>query len=317
MTAKALRRTLWRVRSPVLALGGGGARGFAHVGVLEVLDACRLPVRAIVGTSMGAVVGAMYLTLGSAAAVRNRWQEARRGHLTLSVTGINRISDAARREHPLIQVARRIRDRVVISFAVNRATMLDDQDFVRAIEFLVPDVAIEELPTRYVAVATDLRSGAEVRIERGPLRTALRASGAIPGLLPAVEVDDRLLVDGGVVAEVPVAAATAIGWPVVAVDVSVDLPAIRDTDLVLDTMMRTQTMTAALLRQRQLEGFHQVIRPQVGHAGWADWERLDEFVAAGRAAAAAWLGLPGWEPEALPETAEPSPEGDAGGVEPG
>lgn len=309
MSLKVLRRALWRARPPVLALGGGGARGFAHVGVLQVLDAHRLPVRAIVGTSMGAVVGAMYLTAGSADEVARLWREARDRDLALSATGLSRISDAARREHPLIQVARRIRDRVVISFAVNRATMLDDRALVRAIDFLVPDVRIEDLGTRFVAVATDLESGAEVRLEQGPLRPALYASAAIPGLLPAVEIERRQLVDGGVVAEVPVAAAAAIGWPVVAVDVSVELQPLNSGDLVLDTMMRAQSMTAARLRHRQLEPFRHVIQPRVGDAGWADWDRLDELIAAGRAAAAEWLGVTPPEGTNLtaPDTGAPPP----------
>ena len=72
-----LRRRLWRLRPPVLALGGGGARGFAHLGVLETLEGAGLEVRAIAGTSMGAVIGGMYLATGSAAGAIERWREAR------------------------------------------------------------------------------------------------------------------------------------------------------------------------------------------------------------------------------------------------
>jgi NTE family protein len=178
---------------------------------------------------------------------------------------------------------------VVVAFAIHRATVLDDDDLVKAFEFLIPDGEIGQLSRPLVVVATDLESGAEVRLASGRLRPALKASSAIPGLLPAVEVDGRPLVDGGVVAEVPVAAARTIGWPVVAVDASMDLPRRSDDDLVLDTMMRTQMMTTRLLRRHHMDRAHRVIRPEVGHATWADWDQFEPLVTAGERAARSFL----------------------------
>jgi NTE family protein len=140
-----------------------------------------------------------------------------------------------------------------------------------------------------VVVATDLETGEEVCIREGSLRQALVASSAIPGMVPAVEIGGRLLVDGGVVAEVPTEAARNEGWPVVAVDVSLDVPPLGKDDLVLDTMMRTQMMTSRLLRCRHLKTATHVIRPEVGAARWAEWRRFDEFVELGRAAARKFL----------------------------
>jgi len=284
-------RATWRLKPPVLALGGGGARGFAHLGVLQVLDEARLPIGAIVGTSMGAVVGGMYLAHGSAERATELWREAIEQGMIPSVRPIGRVPHADTREHPLIQVARRIRNRVVISFAMNRSTVLDDTELEQALEYLIPDVQFADLSQTLVVVATDLETGEEVRIRKGPLRAALDATSAIPGMVPAVEVDGRWLVDGGVVAEIPAVAARDEGWPVVAVDTSMDVPPIAEDDLVLDTMWRTQMMTARLLRQRQLKAATHVIRPQVGEARWAEWHRFDEFVEAGRVATRKFLGL--------------------------
>ncbi len=284
-----LHRLGLRVRPPVLALGGGGARGFAHIGILEVLDELRIPVRAIAGTSMGAVVGGMYLALGSAEAVRARWREALEQRIITRVRPFQLVEDEVD-EHPLLQAARRLRDRVVISVALNRTTIFDGAGLEKALEFLLPDISIEELPRPFVAVATDLDSGDEVRIDRGPLRTAVRASSSIPGLLPAVTWDVRRLVDGGTVAEVPVAAARALGWPVVAVDVSMALPPQLEGQTALHVMMRTQVMTSRLLRAYQLKGADAVVRPAAGHATWSDWDDFAELVDAGRRAATEWLG---------------------------
>jgi len=284
-------RATWRLKPPVLALGGGGARGFAHLGVLQVLDEARLPVGAIVGTSMGAVVGGMYLAHGSAERAIDLWREAIEQGMIPSVRPIGRVPRADTREHPLIQVARRIRNRVVISFAMNRSTVLDDTELEQALEYLIPDVQFSDLSQKLVVVATDLETGEEVRLRKGSLRAALDATSAIPGMVPAVEVDGRQLVDGGAVAEIPAVAARDEGWPVVAVDTSMDVPPIAEDDLVLDTMWRTQMMTARLLRRRQLRSATHVIRPQVGGARWAEWHRFDEFVEAGRVATREFLGL--------------------------
>lgn len=288
-----LRQALWRLRPPVLALGGGGARGFAHLGVLDVVDRLRLPVHAIAGTSMGAVTGAMYLACGSAAAAVELWQNAIDRGLVPPVRPLTRLDDMKEREHPLIQIARRVRSRIVVSFAMNRATLLDDDDLVRAFDFLIRDIAIEDLPTPFVAVTTDLETGEEVRLASGRLRPALKASSAIPGLLPAVVIEGRTLVDGAVVAEVPVAAARSLGWPVLAVDVSIDIPPLAHDELVLDTMMRSQLITLRLLRARHLRRVRAVIRPQVGDAVWADWESFSRLVEAGRSAAWEFFGLAG------------------------
>ena len=92
-------------------------------------------------------------------------------------------------------------------------------------------------------------------------------------------------------AEVPVSAGRSLGWPVVAVDVSMALPPPNRNGLVLDTMMRTQMMTSTLLREQQLQGANLVVRPEVGHATWADWAMFDDLVAAGRRAAEELLGI--------------------------
>jgi len=287
-----MKKMAWRLRPPVLALGGGGARGFAHFGVLEVLEDTGLTPQAYFGTSMGAVAGGMVLAHGSVRRAIELWAEAIEQDLIPTVRPIGSVPHAGEKEHPLIHVARRIRNRVVISFAMNRSTILESAALEDALEYLVPDISFNDLPKKLVVVATDLETGEAVCIREGSLRKALVASSAIPGVVPAVEIDGRLLVDGGVVAEVPSVAAKNEGWPVVAVDVSMDVPPLSDDDLVLDTMMRTQMMTARLLRDRQLKSASAVIRPEVGSARWAEWQRFDEFVELGRVAAREFLDLP-------------------------
>jgi NTE family protein len=257
---------------------------------------------------MGAVAAAMSLAHGSAARAIELWREALARDLIPSVRTLGSLPDADSKEHPLIQVARRIRNRVVISFAMNRGTVLDNEDLREALEFLVPDVLFSDLPGRLIVVATDLETGDEVQITSGSVRDALMATSAIPGMVPAVRIGGRELMDGAVVAEVPASAARATGWPVIAVDVSMDVPRPRPDDLVLDTMMRAQTMTARLLRMRQLRDATFVIRPAVGNARWVEWHRLDDFVELGRRATRDFLGLE--DPTGEPPTASEEALGD-------
>lgn len=284
-----IRRLLMRTRPPVLALGGGGARGFVHIGVMRVLDDLSIPVRAVVGTSMGSLMGAMYLVHGSSEAVEEAWRRLMADGILPAVRQVQRVPRAEKKEHPLLQVARQIKDRVVVSIALNRSTVRDGSELDNAVDSLLPDVGVEDLPMPFTAVATHLESGSEVRLCSGSLRDAVKASSAIPGMVPARNVEGRDLVDGGVVAEVPVAAARAVGRPVLVVDASMDVPPLADDDTALDTMMRTQMMTSRLLRRRQLADATWVIRPEIGHVAWADWEAMDAMIDAGERAARAFF----------------------------
>jgi len=284
------RRIGWKVRPPMLALGGGGARGFAHIGALQELDRHDLPVRSITGTSMGAIIGAMYAHSGSGDSVYSKWNDALKRDLIPSPPQHRRSRGRGSRENPFLHAARRFRDRLVVSFALQQPTMLDGSSISDAIEFLLPDVQIEDLPLDFSAVATDLETGDSVIINSGSLRKAVMASGAIPGILPSVEIDGRDLVDGGVIAEVPVREARLLRRPVLAIDVSMSLSERSGDDIALDTMMRTQTMTGTLLRRHQLQGARWVLRPEVGHATWSDWNLFEELVQAGATAMRGWLG---------------------------
>ena len=288
---KLWRRLSWSMRPPVLALGGGGARGFAHIGFLEVLERAGLRIGGIAGTSAGSVIGAMFLAYGTSRGVLARWEEAFEEGVIAEVPTFGNEDDDHAADHPLLQAARKFRDRVVISLAVNRSTRVDAEELERAITFLVPDVTIEELRLPFTAVATNLITGEEVRLNHGSLRRAVLASSSIPGIVPAVVLDGVPLVDAGVVAEVPVGAARAMGSRVIAVNVSAPLPPYREGKLVLETLMRTGIMTSTLLRECQLQDAQIVVHPEVGGVLWSDWSQFDRLVECGRVAARRLLGL--------------------------
>lgn len=161
-------------RTAAVVLGSGGARGYAHIGALEVIEAHGFDVVAISGCSMGALVGGMYAA-GHLEAYRD-WV------LTLRQRDVFRLVDLS---------------------LSSMGAIRGDKLFATVGE-MVGDVAIEDLPIPYTAVATDLLSQREVWFQDGPLADAIRASVAIPSLLAPVITDNQLLVDGALMNPVPI-----------------------------------------------------------------------------------------------------------------
>lgn len=231
-------------------LGGGGAFGAAHVGALQVLIQHGLRPGIVTGTSSGALIAAAHaagldLTAIERAVLDFRWRTIARWSLS------------------------------------PRWALLDTRAVTEAVhQVLGEDPLIEDLPRRFAAVATDLRTRRAVIIDRGRLSVALRSTIAVPGLLPVVRHRGMLLADGGIVDNVPVDAARALGASRVAV---VRLHAKWENV----RMMRTVTRTAELERDPSVI----LIQPEM--EGMAQWTMTDvtRLIAEGRRAAAAALSV--------------------------
>jgi len=164
-----------------LALGGGAARGLAHIGVLEALTEAGLEPQIVAGTSIGAIAGGFY---------------------------------SAGRLHELHSLARGLTLRQVLRYLdVNLAgsSLMTGKRLEKTLASHIGDVQIEEMPKKFVAVATELGSGQEVWLTKGSLAAALRASYALPGILKPIRIGGRWLMDGALVNPVPVSAARALG----------------------------------------------------------------------------------------------------------
>jgi NTE family protein len=244
-----------------LALSGGAARGLAHVGVLKVFAEHGIRVDCVAGTSAGAIVGGALASGMSIEEIekvgRNlRWRDL--GRMTLSRLGVQ-----------------------------SNAFL---EEYVRA---HFPVTRFEELPVPFAAVATDLRTGARVVMrDEGDLGFAIRASCAVPGwYVPVTDPAGRQLVDGGLVANLPVSVARSLGAEVVvAVDVNSEGakfmgPPTSVIGVLLQSMLVVQRV--AVEHQRQLADV--VVSPPVGHLRWDELARAAEFIDAGVEAARAAL----------------------------
>lgn len=278
-----------------LALGSGAARGWAHIGVLEVLLEAGVPIDIIAGSSAGALVGAAY-ACGALMNLKHRVLE-----LTM----------------------RQVLATMEIRFS--RGGIVTGRGIIRELSRLGITGRIEDLPIPYIAVATELVSGAEIWLRRGEVLSAIHASIAMPGFIAPVHRDGHWLLDGGVINPVPVSAVRALGADII-IAVALDqdialrhhLPEQSEGDplealvdylpgflahplrRVLPDMSRAERapgyldvitgaidiMQAQITRARLAgEPPHMLIRPLLPDVGTFDFDRGEEIIAAGREAA--------------------------------
>ncbi len=268
-----------------LALGGGGARGLAHIGVLKVLEKERIGFQAITGCSMGSIVGGLYAYLGDAQKVEKTIYDILNSSLVEKL-GLNSLSeDHTSPKNYFEQFFDLVSVRLHAIKALGRTSYFDEETTDEIFK-VIPDVPIEDLPIPFSAIATDLVSGNEINFDKGSLRLAIRASSAIPGVFPPVQLDNYLLVDGSASESVPAGRVREIGADrVLAVDVTRDIKIFKEPQNILEILLRTEDITSFHLSKIRLREADMVIHPKVKEYSWVDFDRADVIIAAGEIAA--------------------------------
>jgi NTE family protein len=256
-----------------LALGGGAAKGFAHIGVIKALEAQGIVPDIVVGTSAGSVVGAMYAAGKSGFELQ-----------TLAITlDESQVSDWSLPDRGVLKGDALA---AFINKAVNNAT-------------------IEKLPKKFGAVATDLASGDPIVFRSGDTGAAVRASSSVPGVFQPVAIRGREYVDGGLVSPVPVRFAREMGATfVIAVDIS-NKPQSGKTKSSLDVLLQTFAIMGQSLNRNELPQADIVIRPDISQLASADFKTRHLAVLEGEKAAAQALPalkakLENWKKPAVP-----------------
>ena len=237
-----------------LALGGGAARGFAHVGVIQVLEENGIKPNLVTGTSAGSLVAAIYAS-GKNGAQLQRVAET--------------MEEAA------------IADWTLPIFSRG---MLRGDALARYVNAQVSSKLIEDLPMPLGIVATDLNTGNDVLFQRGDTGTAVRASSAVPAVFQPVKIAGREYVDGGLVSPVPVGAARRMGADfVIAVDIS-SPPEGSLTGGTLDILMQTFSIMGKSINRYELRDAEVVVRPALQGIGSSDFSARKRSIEAGRQA---------------------------------
>ena len=269
-----------------LALGGGAARGLAHLGVLEVLEENGLAPTALSGTSIGALVAGIWLTSGSAERAIDKVQsfvhsdDYRRAELEYVSQARN--ADA---QGWASLIMRSISRGMFYTRAFRNISFVSDENYRHNVFHLLPSVDIEDLPLPFAAVATDLETGEPVVFRRGPLREAVLASGAVPGVMPPQRVDGRLLSDGAMVDKIPARALLSTDVDaIVGVDVSTDFATPTELRRGLEVITRANQVTEWSLRQVRNAVCDVVVRPEVQDIRWLDFAAAIPAIGRGREA---------------------------------
>lgn len=242
-----------------LALGGGAARGFAHIGVIQVLEEAGIRPSLVVGTSAGSLVAAFYASGKSGAQLQLLAETMEEATLT---------------------------DWTLPIFSRG---LLRGEALARYVNTQVNGRAIENMTLPLGIVATDLNSGLGVLFQRGDAATAVRASSAVPALFQPVKITGREYVDGGLVSPVPVRYARQMGAElVVAVDIS-NAPEGNAAGDTLQILMQTFSIMGKSINNFELREADIVVRPLLAGVGSADFSARRRSIEAGRAAMVAML----------------------------
>ncbi len=271
-----------------LALGGGAARGLAHLGVLKVFEEAKIPVHMIAGTSLGAFIGGLYAFQPDATYWMGRLEQFLRGFTSRKtrLEFIKKLEQPANNHHGFFSdMATLIRKGYFWGVTATQSAFIGGKEYKELIYPLIPDISIEETKIPFACVATDIRNGKRVMYTSGRLRTAISASCALPGIFPPVADNGMLLVDGGWVERVPVLCAWDMGADIViAVDVSSDVVTFDDKSG-LDIVLRADAVSRIYLNQILAREANIVIHPDVGSTHWADFSNPRDLFKQGETAA--------------------------------
>ncbi|WP_257350576.1 patatin-like phospholipase family protein [Pseudalkalibacillus decolorationis] len=232
-----------------LALGSGGARGFAHIGVLKALHEARIPIHLIAGSSMGALVGSLYCI----------------GH----------------KPDEMIKMAKMFRRKYYIDYTVPRMGFVSGHKVKQLMHALTHGKRIEELDIPLSIIATDLLKGEKVVLKEGPVSDAVRASIAVPGIFVPHQIGEKLLVDGSVIDRVPVSVLQEMGADIV---IAVDISHIKENpemNTIFDVILQSiDIMQKELVKTSEISS-DVLIRPKVQKFSSSAFTQIDEMIAIG------------------------------------
>jgi len=240
-----------------VVLGGGGSKGFAHIGVLKVLEAQKIPIHMIVGTSAGSLVGSLYAS----------------GKTAFELQGIAMKMDA---------------DNVIdYDWKIWKGGLIKGEKLENFINLNIQNTPIEKLKISFYAVATNAATGEEVVFARGNTGMAVHASCSVPGVFQPFKIGNSTYMDGGVVSPVAVDVARRNGADIV---IAVDISGGINTDVpdgIIDTMRKSLNIMYARIAEYQIKNADIVIRPNMKNIGSTDMNKFNEAIFEGEKAASA------------------------------
>ncbi len=269
-----------------LALGGGGVRGLAHIGVIRALEQEGIHIDMIAGTSMGAMIGAQYALNPNINAIERRMLAMLdRKEVNAIEKLVSGYSPSDEKKLIIQSLFSFVKQMVLVNVRAIKRWVFSGKEIAWIFEHLEIDTDFKKLKIPFCCASVDLRTGQEVIISKGSIKEAVLASVSLPGVFPPVKSGKRLLVDGGIIGSVPVEAARAMGADIViAVGVEAQVDYNKKLGNGLDIMFQADAIRAWKLSDMRMRGADIIIYPEVGNISWASFSRANECIQAGEKA---------------------------------
>lgn len=275
-----------------LVLGGGGARGLAHIGIIKKLIEHRIPIDVITGASMGAIIGAAYAQSEDINFIESSFHTFIKSDRYQTLK--NRIFNINKEQEPesfFHYISKVVKQRIIINLAANRTSLIQGKFLKEALPYVLKEGEIETLNRPFACTALDLVSAREIVFKKGDLLKAVQASAAIPGFLPPVDDDGRRLVDGAVIDNFPIQTARELGADFVIVcDVSPEPESAPPLNNVIDIFIRAHHAAINRLNMLLMQEGDIVLKPEIGEINWTEFEQIDILIKKGEAIAEKNMG---------------------------
>jgi len=266
-----------------LNLSGGGARGLAHIGVIQALVEHKIEYDLIVGVSMGAIVGANYAHTNNINKVYNKLNnhlhsEDFQDSLLGSWRSVDNNGNQSKRSL-LNKINNLYRQTGLIGRLLLSRSILSDEDIEKAVLPIIPDIDFEDFQIPFVCTAVDLSHGKTEIFFNGPVQEKILASASMPLVFPPVSINNSYFIDGGVLDRVGVDTALALDVEkIIAVDVSNNFMSNQKIRTAIDVMLRSEEISAVYRKNYQLNRAAIVIRPIIEDIHWADYASIEKIV---------------------------------------
>ncbi|MCF7873321.1 MAG: patatin-like phospholipase family protein [Candidatus Omnitrophica bacterium] len=268
-----------------LVLGGGGARGLAHIGVIRQLEKAGIVPDIIVGASMGAVIGGAYALFANAKILEKKVLELVKNKDLSKLESLAAPRSEEDKEIIFQRLATFVSKLVLWNLRAVKGSITDGIKIKEIINKLINSKKFSQTKIKFACTAIDINWGKEVLFTKGFLADAIFASISIPGVFPPIKQDGKLLVDGGIINMVPVEVAQRLGADItIAIDASLD---IKPTEFKHghDILFRTEMIKEKEIGELKMKSADIIIRPDVGGYSWARFSKINSLIKKGEVAA--------------------------------
>ena len=267
-----------------LALGGGGARGACHIGVLKSLERRGIIPDIISGTSAGSMIGAMYASQASADIVEEKYTEHVNGE-DFKDLGFRYIPNNEKDDSVFSQVFKQMKNQYILMVSSTRKSLVKNERLAKAANNLFESNQFDDLKIPLIVTATDLISGKPMLYKAGNVVDAVVKSSSIPGFVEPTYIDNRMLLDGGIVFPTPVPPLVGKCDFIIAVNISKAFNASEEPDNIFEITNRARDISTLHLNSYLLKQSDFVISPEHEDVHWSAFDRTEEFIENGYNAA--------------------------------